>query len=162
MSTWRDGTGVQPAAGDVTIFLQFEWKKDQRAHGHVTSRADGHWWGRSCVMYHHRPRIMCMRSVLHGVVAALHSEQSKWVILVIGKAAGPPGKNVSDCILWHFPKLYPFHTIKKIPETDKRFLCSKSQSFPLHTGGGFTFYYTSNVMTRFFPHVRQARPLNGF
>ena len=38
----------------------------------------------------------------------------------------------------------------------------KLTQFPSPFGGGFTFHYTRHVMKRFIPHVRRARPLNGF
>jgi hypothetical protein len=38
----------------------------------------------------------------------------------------------------------------------------KLTEFSSAFGRGFTFHYTRHVMKRFIPHVRRARPLNGF
>ena len=65
-------------------------------------------------------------------------------------------KNWLQCTLcWHLYIMNgnqivlgsPLHTIKFIPETAMLFLCWKSKSFHLNTGGGFTFYYTNIYWT---------------
>ena len=53
---------------------------------------------------------------------------------------------------------YAVHTIQFVPETALLFSMWKLTKFPLPYGGGFTFYYTSHVIKRFFPHVHRARP----
>ena len=56
---------------------------------------------------------------------------------------------------------YAVHTIQFVPETALLFSMWKLTKFPLPYGGGFTFYYTSHVTKRCFPHVHRARPLTG-
>ena len=60
---------------------------------------------------------------------------------------------------------YTVHTFKFVPETEVLFCMRKLTKFPPLYGGGsggsFTFYHTSHVIKRFFPHVHRARPMNG-